>query len=364
MIVERSQLGLYSITLQGEYTYNAEALVYTLSKTMLRVKRTSPAVSIAHVELDDGVEQKAWDFYTDPDGAVEVSLKNFINSSYYKRELFQFSLLVSLNNLDGTDVDGQIVLICNTRAGVSPYELRVPQSPYPQSSIPIVSPFMQMFPPTVMYMQRYSGVNAPDQLMSGVVVESTMYEDYAGKWAWGLNGNYTPISEQGDRSAEVLVNSSADTLKFESVTANYEWTFKVLDFSQCQDAVVIRWVSMTGAIRQHWFPVVGYVNDTDKSMSLLSVGDGYNVRKNPTLALRCRITGLTAYDCWYYQDLLQASDVHAICRSTWPYSPPFLTAIQSTLTQCLIEGGMPQTPEGNGFYNFEFTIKFKHYDAI
>ena len=177
---------------------------------------------------------------------------------------------------------------------------------------------------------------------------------------------FTSISPSGERYNQLVVNSAAEILRWKNFKLGIQrdWIFRRIDYAECTDAVVVRWQSLTGAVRQHWFPVVGYDNDTDKSLSLLSVGDGYNVHKNPTLALRCRLSGLSAYDCWYYQDMLQASNVHAICLSQLSNMPPFLTAIQSTLTECYVEGGMPQTPEGNRFNDFEFTIKMKHYDAI
>lgn len=320
-------------------------------------------MAIAHVVLENGVVVKSIDYYTDPSGAVEFPLKNYVNQ-VHEDGIFAFDMTISMRDLDGNDVDGQIAVKCKTLAGVSFYDLRVPQSPYPQDKVYIIEPNMEILPPTVMCMQGYGGVDAADQLLSGVVVESTLAGDHNGTWAWGVNGAYTPINVTGERGSQVTVNNRANSLRFTSGDANYEWKFQRLSYFNCQDAVVIRWRSLTGATRQHWFPVVGYVKDTNKELSLLSAGDGYNVRKNPYLALKCRLTGLTAYDVWYYQDLLQASEVHAICRTRWQQMPPFLTAINSTLTYCQIEGGTPQTPQGNGLFSFEFTVKTKHYDAI
>lgn len=365
MIILTSTNQLFSVTMQADNTTNPnEALLYTLSNSMLRVKKTNPSMAIANVELDNGLVVKSTDYYTDPSGAVEFPLKNYVNQ-VHADGISAFAITISMKDLDGNDIDGNIAVKCIPLAGVSFYDLRVPQSPYPQDKIYIVEPNMEILPPTVMFMQSYGGVNAVDQLLSGVVVESTLSTIHSGAaWAYGYNGNYTAINPTGERDTQIVVSNRAQSLRFNSVDANYEWMFKTLSYFDCQDAVVIRWRSLTGATRQHWFPVVGYERDTDKEMSLLSAGDGYNVRKNPYLALRCRLDGLTAYDVWYYQDLLQASEVHAICRSRWRNLPPFLTAINSTLTYCQIEGGTPQTPQGNGLFSFEFIVKTKHYDAI
>ena len=356
------------MTLQADFKAAAECYIYTMSKDMLRVKRESnPQLSLVQIEMvkDGGGTQDTIvkTYYTDANGALEIPIRNQVNA-YHDEGVTKFMLAVIVKDLDGTPLDPYIYMDCYVYEGVSLYDRRVPVSPYPQNKIYVIEPFREILPPTVMYMQKYGGVNSVDQLFSGIVVESTLAGDHNGAWSWSSGGAYTPINVTGTRQTTVIVNNRAQSLRFASIDANWEWELKRLSYFNCQDAVVVRWTSLTGSVRQHWFPVVGYINDTDKEVSMLSAGDGYKVRKNATLGLKCRLTGLTAYDCWYYQDMLQASDVHAICRSRWQNLPPFLTAIRSTLTACHVEGGMPQTPEGNGFFTFEFTIKMKHYDTI
>lgn len=365
MIIKSSTNGLFSMTLQADFKAAAECYIYTMSKNMLRVKRESnPQLSVVHIEFSSVslvIETK--DYYTDANGALEIPLRNLVNKCYDNGDA-SLTMDIKLYDLDGTDVDGWISIACYIMPGVSRYDRRVPLSPYPQNKIYVIEPFFEILPPTVMCIQTYGGVNAADQLFSGIVVESTLAGDHSGAFSWGYNGTYTPITPTGTRLTTVVVNNRAQSLRFASIDDNWEWQLKWLSYWNCQDAVVVRWTSLTGSVRQHWFPVVAYINDTDKEVSMLSAGDGYKVRKNATLGLKCRLTGLTAYDCWYYQDMMQSSDVHAICRSRWQNLPPFLTAIQSTLTACQVEGGIPQTPDGNGFFTFEFTIKTKHYDTI
>ena len=356
------------MTLQADYKTEKECYVYTLSRDMLRVKRESnPQLSLVQIEMvkDGGGTQDTIvkSYYTDANGALEIPIRNQVNA-YHDEGVTKFMLAVIVKDLDGTPLDPYIYMDCYVYEGVSLYDRRVPVSPYPQNKIYIMEPFREILPPTVMYMQRYGGVNSVDQLLSGIVVESTLAGDHNGAWSWSSGGAYTPINVTGTRQTTVVVNNAAQYLRFTSDDANWTWKLHNLSYWNCQDTVVVRWTSLTGSTRQFWFPVVGYINDTDKEVSMLSAGDGYKVRKNAMIGLKCRLTGLTAYDIWYYQDMLQASDVHAICRSHWQNVPPFLTAIRSTLTACQVEGGMPQTPDGNGFYTFEFTIKMTHYDTI
>lgn len=354
---------LFSITIQGDYKALTDAYVYGLSRTMLRIKRTSPAMSTAYVMLDDGIVTDTKTYYTDPDGAVEIPLRNYVNASM-ERGASYFLLYVSMADLDGTDVDGAVTQYLYTLPGVSYYDRLAPaRTPWAVSE-----PGMEVLPPTVMCICNGLAVGLSDYPFAGIMAESNAHEyQHNATWKWIVSGTPTAITSNfGKRNNRVTVNKRAEFLSFESDEFSYKWKLENLSPFNCVAAVCLRWTSLTGATRQHWFPVVGYINDTDKALSILSAGDGYRVRKNPVEGLKCRLTGLTAYDVWYYQDMMQASDVHAVSVTRWDENnwPPFNTVIGSTLTAATVEGGMPTTPDGNGFYSFEFTIKMKHYDAI
>ena len=116
-----------------------------------------------------------------------------------------------------------------------------------------------------------------------------------------------------------------------------------------------------GATRQHYFPITAFIKGNDKQVSILTSGDGYKVEKDTFEGLRCRLTGLTAYGYWYYMDLLQASDVHAIVKQTFSL---WSTEMASEQTAAYVEENEMETPQGNGFFDFEFTIKLKHYGQV
>ena len=129
---------------------------------------------------------------------------------------------------------------------------------------------------------------------------------------------------------------------------------------QCADVVLCRWTSQTGAARQHYFPIVADIYSVDKAVSLVTEGDGYLVNKDWSKGVRCRLTGLTAYGYWYYMDMLRASDLHAIIQPTYSI---FSTEIASEQTAAYAEGSM-ETPQGPGFFAFEFTLKLRHYGQV
>ena len=114
-------------------------------------------------------------------------------------------------------------------------------------------------------------------------------------------------------------------------------------------------------MRQHYFPIVSYIKGTDKAVSIVSDGDGYLVDKNQYNAVRCRLAGLTNYGYWYYMDLLQATDAHAVIQPTFL---SFDDEMASEQTAVFIEADEMETPEGVGFFDFEFTIKLRHYGTL
>ena len=106
---------------------------------------------------------------------------------------------------------------------------------------------------------------------------------------------------------------------------------------------------------------MAFIKGSDKQVSLLSDGDGYLVDKNTYNGVRCRLDGLTQYGYWYYMDLLQASDVHAVMQVSFVSITAQLASEQSAV---FVEGTEAETPQGNGFHPFEFTLRLQHYGTL
>jgi hypothetical protein len=104
-------------------------------------------------------------------------------------------------------------------------------------------------------------------------------------------------------------------------------------------------------VRQNYFPIVGYINEADEEISIIEAGNGYDIRKNVVKGVVCRLEGLTPYSCWYYQDLIMASDAHAVIKQT---EVVFSDEMESMETACHVSGGMGTSPGGTGFFDFEF----------
>ena len=205
---------------------------------------------------------------------------------------------------------------------------------------------------------RFSGVAG-----SGVIVESNYANiDLDSNWHTLMNGVQTIAAIGGERNAEITVIAAADTLRLTAGKDGEqvkEWKMERSD--DCTNLVCVQWTSQTGALRRHYFPVVGFIKGSDKQVSLLSDGDGYLVDKNSYNGVRCRLDGLTQYGYWYYMDLLQASDVHAVMQISFVSLVDQLASEQSA---ALVEGTQAETPQANGFHSFEFTLRLQHHGTL
>lgn len=347
MITYTSTNNKFTATLQGEPVagYVNVANVYSASRTMLRIKREDmQQVSVVNMSYSG-----AWgselpvNYYTDPDGVLEIPLRNIINA--HPTEILT---AITMLEVDGTIVDALSITL-DVFQGLSYLDINAPRSKDADQFLAVYGSVVM--PPNIMLNPNMlSGLTAP-----GIIVESNIAYD----WMQYASGVGTAVTPSGQRSNQLVVAAGADTLKVshDGVTKSY----KLDKPDYCANLVCIRWTSQTGATRQHYFPITAFIKGSDKQVSILTSGDGYKVEKDTFEGLRCRLTGLTAYGYWYYMDLVQASDVHAIVKQTFSL---WSTEIASEQTAAFVEADEMETPQGNGFFDFEFTLKLKHYGQI
>ena len=347
MITYTSTNSKFTATLQGDPVagYVNVANVYSASRTMLRIKREdTQQVSVVNMSYSG-----AWgselpvNYYTDPDGVLEIPLRNIINA--HPTEILA---AITMLEVDGTTVDALTVTL-DVLKGLSYYDINAPRSKDADQFLAAFGSVV-MPPNVIINPDLLSGLTAP-----GIIVESNLAYD----WMQYASGVGTAVTPSGQRSNQLVVAAGADTLQVSH--SGRVKAYKLDKPDNCADLVCIRWTSQTGATRQHFFPIVAFIKGSDKQVSLLTSGDGYKVDKNTFEGVRCRLTGLTAYGYWYYMDLLQASDVHAIVKQTFSLWP---TEIASEQTAAFVEENEMETPQGNGFFNFEFTLKLRHYGQI
>lgn len=351
MITYPSDNSIFSATLQGEATATQYvANVYTASRTMLRVKREDAQkmsiVSISFTGAWGTIPAK--NYYTDTEGVLEIPLHNVINE-----HPSIVGAYIMIYELDMSYLD-YMPLSMNVFKGISYYDMVAPRAK--DADIFLATYGSYVLPPNIILNPNtLSGLSA-----AGCIVESN-FHDYDANLVWSQHvaGVGTTITPTGARENQLPVAAGADTLQVSDGTRVKRYKLDKPDY--CAELVCLRWTSQTGAVRQHYFPILGIIEGSDKSVSLVSAGDGYKVEKNTYTTLHCRLDGLTKYGYWYYMDLALASDVHAIVKQTFS---TFDVEIASEQTAAFVDVDSMETPQGNGFYSFEFELKLRHYGTL
>lgn len=347
----------HDIIVQGDTKNLTTAYLYTLSRSMLTIQRDSATMEIISLYASGGGIEVRNQYYTDPQGRLEIPLRNIVNK-YKAGSVSQFAITLNFNELNGTLADGSVIIIAEPIKGISYNDLLAPRK---KDSPSLYYEYRHdlILPPNIIISPNVSG-----QTMAGVLIESN-YQDFEASAAWAemSNGFQTAISPSGERNNRLVVHAYADELVLnlgkEDPKIAKKWEIERADV--CTDLVAIRWTSLTGCVRQNYFPIVGYVNEAGEELSVIEAGNGYDIRKNVVKGIVCRLEGLTSYSCWYYQDLLMASDAHAIVKQT---EANFADEMESMETACHVSGGMETSPRGVGFFDFEFTVKLRHYDTF
>ncbi len=343
MIVKPSDNSKFTATFQGENGSGGNLLGYTLSRSMLRIKREDmQQLSLVQIDYSTG---DTIVYYTDPQGVLELPLRDFMAAAGS-----MLALSITMTETNGTTVD-TLALKIEVLVGMSYYNVFAPRNKDAERFFAAYGHNVVM-PPNVI-------INPSNSYGIGIKVESNLHTiDANVVWSYMVSGIGTTITPAGSRKNRLDVGDTADTLKADNTTNAKEWPLMKPDY--CTNLVVCRWTSRTGCVRQHWFPIAAFINGADQSVSVVEAGNGYDVRKDTYDAVRCRLTGLTAYGYWYYMDILRANDLHAVIM---PTIANFETEISSMETAAFCDVNEMETPQGNGFYNFEFVLKLRHYDT-
>ena len=302
----------------------------------------------------EGNTPTVW-YYSDPQGRLQLPLRNGVNY-LFGHTVCQITIL--MREVGSNTTDDRLNVSVNPLHGISYNDMNAPRlKDAPQ--LYLEHAHYVILPPNVMLNPlQFSGTYG-----QGIIVESNYANiDTDSQWASIVSGSPSIISVGGERGAEISVIAAADTLRLTAGKDGEqvkEWKMERAD--DCTNLVCVQWTSQTGALRRHYFPVVGFIKGSDKQVSLLSDGDGYLVDKNSYNGVRCRLDGLTQYGYWYYMDLVQASDVHAVMQVSFVSLAAKLASEQSAV---FVEDAEAETPQANGFHSFEFTLRLQHHGTL
>lgn len=140
-----------------------------------------------------------------------------------------------------------------------------------------------------------------------------------------------------------------------TTTAGETKTWTVQRSGYCDDILEVKWMSLTGVMRHHYFPIVSFIRGNGDEVEVETHYDGYDLRKGNFTAVRCRLTGLTAWGYYYYMDLINASRLEAVV-----FGNGYITGDGSCAAAVKAES--METPTGPGFFMFEFVCNLKQFE--
>ena len=165
---------------------------------------------------------------------------------------------------------------------------------------------------------------------------------------------FPPLADEPIEFARAIeVPSGADSVEFWHLNAIMHYRYPLKDLECGKRYAEVEWVSFTGQTRRHVFEVVKLTEETTNEVSLEMITNEYDVRKDRRVSFSLRLEGLTAYDYWYYSDLVTSSSVKVSLSGT-KYSQVQVTTKKSTI---------PETSSGKPL-TLEIPINYVRYDTL
>ena len=119
---------------------------------------------------------------------------------------------------------------------------------------------------------------------------------------------------------------------------------------------MVQWVSACGIIKRHTFEVRDVELSVSDSVSLQNNFGGFREAKGTRKGLRLHLPRLTAYDYWYYSDIITSSDVRvAVSEIDADFGED--TRVKVTTKSVTI-------PNGGSVADFDVDVVLKDYDII
>lgn len=151
-------------------------------------------------------------------------------------------------------------------------------------------------------------------------------------------------------SNEILLGSEWMQIDFEQ---EYKTRYNLKPLQCGKKYAAVEWIAASGVERRHTFEVVSLKSSIYGTFSLQTLDNSYNVRKGREEAFELLVEGLTAYDLWYYSDILTSSSVKVSFNGVDWY-------------QVEVRGDGQTIPNGDAgeFYKLSIPVNFRRYDAI
>lgn len=300
------------ITMNGAKT----AVVWKQERLIARVPNMTTQVRL-WTNLEGSAASPIAIYTPDANGLVLIDLTDYVRT-YASVTTFNFSY--------GSDAPYSNYPLAVTIAGlISPEHVIIPPHSMLQYGALVVPPSMILCD-----MNQASPVEA---------------ELYTNAGTWSVTGDAT-------KSADGRKIGQIDGGAFTLSDGTHSKTFRPVQLKCDTRYALVRWVSFTGVRREHFLEIAKVKTSAEGSYNLLPVDAEYIEVKGRVDGMLLRLTGLDAYDLWYYADMITSSNVQVSLDGT-NYDRVQVTT--KSITQ----------PDGdNTDGKLEIEINWKRYDAV
>lgn len=153
---------------------------------------------------------------------------------------------------------------------------------------------------------------------------------------------------------------AGDVIRFATQTGQEQRI--IVQPMQCRrQYAAVRWIDRQGDVKVFVWEFIAVKDEQFEQYSLIDLQRAYNVHNGLQQKMTLQLTGLTAYDYWYYSDIITSSDVRvavtpADIGSLWADSQ----RVQVTTKNVQIPDGDAQS----GGHRLQVEINYRRYDAI
>lgn len=197
-------------------------------------------------------------------------------------------------------------------------------------------------------------VSPPSKILQAIGVANTTLAEVR------IRSEYA--QQYSTRTTGVLFDEQSNTIEIaNNVTAFSIWdedeqeeamTYQITPRNAERDYLTLRWVSRYGVTKQFVWEMRGLKYATQDAVEIENLNNEFDTRKGFLLSFTARLDGLTAYDYWYYADVINSSSVEAYYNGQWRK-----VAIDTK------DVTIPDASAGE-FKTLEITVKFARYDAV
>lgn len=125
---------------------------------------------------------------------------------------------------------------------------------------------------------------------------------------------------------------------------------------QCRTYAGVEWRGRTGAVKRMVWEIRKFSETAADIVGLATQGNAFHELRGAEISAVLHLDGLTAYDLWYYSDIVTSSDVRVNYGAGGFGENSRVLVTENKVDQMDGDAGV--------FYELNVAVKLKHYDAV